>query len=117
ESLSESLPQIVRVGGDGDGVDYLAIARDLVGGSEAQLFSTEDMQAITSRRDEIADRVASREDRIEGLLKPPEETQVEIVTPHEDESVPGAERVEEIRRSVAMDPTETVETPKEADDV
>ncbi|WP_420111397.1 SPFH domain-containing protein [Pseudactinotalea sp.] len=110
ESLAESLPQIVRVGGEGEGVDYLAIARDLIGGSDAQLFSSDDMQAITARRAEIADRVAGREDRIEGLLKPPEETQVEIVTPQEEDAVPGADRVEEIRRSVAMEPDQpTVE--------
>src|SRR5690606_29764006 len=65
ESLSQSLPQIVRVGGEGEGVDYLAIARDLVGGADGQLFSPEDMQAIASRRQEIAARVSSREDRIE----------------------------------------------------
>src|SRR5699024_8740920 len=44
ESLSSSLPQIVRVGGDGDGVDYLAIARELVGGADTELFSEQDMQ-------------------------------------------------------------------------
>lgn len=103
ESLSSSLPRIVRVGGDGEGVDFLAIARELVGGADGQLFTEEDMQAIASRRDEIAARVASREDRIQDLLKPPEETQVEIVTPTEEDEVPGAERVEEIRRSVAVD--------------
>lgn len=101
ESLAGSLPQVVRVGGDAAGVDFLATARELVGGSEAQLFSDQDMAAIAGRRDEIAARVASREDRIVDLLKPPEETKVEIVTPRDSEEVPGAERVEEIRRSVA----------------
>jgi hypothetical protein len=116
ESLSGSLPQIVRVGGDGDGVDYLAIARDLVGGADQQLFSGEDMQVISARSEEIAARVSSREERIEELLKPPEETQVEIVTSREEDETPGAERVEEIRRSVAMDPNELSEQPEANDD-
>ncbi|WP_156250153.1 SPFH domain-containing protein [Pseudactinotalea terrae] len=117
ESLSGSLPQIVRVGGDGDGVDYLAIARGLVGGAEQKLFSADDMEAITSRHEEIAARVADREDRIEELLKPPEETQVEIVTSHEQDEVPGADRVEEIRRSVAMDTAAVADETGEASDV
>lgn len=117
ESLSQSLPQIVRVGGGSDGVDYLAIARELVGGADQQLFSDEDMQVITSRRGEISERVTSRKDQIEELLKPPEEMQVEIVTPQEEDETPGAERVEEIRRSVAMDATNLVETQEEAGDV
>jgi len=115
ESLSDSLPQIVRVGGDGDGVDYLAIARTLVGGADQQLFSGEDMQVISSRSEEIAARVSSREERIEELVKPPEETQVEIVTSREEDETPGAERVEEIRRSVAMD-TPDLSEQLEADD-
>ena len=117
ESLSGSLPQIVRVGGDGDAVDYLAIARGLVGGAEDKLFSEEDMAAITSRHEEIAARVAEREDRIEELLKPPEETQVEIVASHETDEVPGADRVEEIRRSVAMEPAEQADEAGEPRDV
>ncbi len=103
ESLAQSLPQIVRVGGDGEGVDFLATARELVGGSEGQLFSDADMQAITSRREEIAARVAGREEQIQGLLEPPEATKVEIVSPREDEGdAAGEERVEAIRRSVAV---------------
>jgi hypothetical protein len=61
------------------------------------------MQAITSRREEIAARVAGREEQIQGLLEPPEATKVEIVSPREDEGdAAGEERVEAIRRSVAV---------------
>ncbi|GAB2968633.1 SPFH domain-containing protein [Actinotalea caeni] len=116
ESLAGSLPQMVRVGGDGEGVDFLAVARELVGGADGQLFSEEDMAAITARREEIAARVAERESRIEHLLEPPEETQVEIVTPRESDDVPGADRVEELRRSVAVDTPPAVEVARGAED-
>ena len=102
ESLASSLPQIVRVGADSEGVDFLRIARQLVGDSDTPLFSPEDMQAIRARQGDIADRVAARESEIEHLLEPPEATQVELVA--ESESVgDGAaqERMEQIRRSVS----------------
>lgn len=103
ESLADSLPQIVRVGGDSGGVDYLHIARELVGGADAQLFTDEDMEQIRSRKDEIAARVAGRESEISGLLQPPEATKVELVAEdgHEADLV-GEDRMEQIRRSVSQ---------------
>ncbi len=102
ESLASSLPQIVRVGGDSEGVDFLQIARQLIGDSDVPLFSEEDMEAIRSRKPAIEERVASRRADIEHLLQPPEETKVEIV-PESDtvDDVDGHDRMEQIRRSVA----------------
>jgi hypothetical protein len=92
ESLSHSLPQIVRVGAGDDPVDFLKVAQELIGRQDAQLFSEEDMEAIRGRRDDI--------DR---LLAPPEEA----VTIAEDDTatgdVAGEERMEEIRQSVASE--------------
>lgn len=102
ESLASSLPQIVRVGADSEGVDFLRIARQLVGDSDAPLFSAEDMQAIRARQGDIADRVAARESEIEHLLEPPEATQVELVAESETVGDGAAqERMEQIRRSVS----------------
>ncbi|WP_272914473.1 SPFH domain-containing protein [Ornithinimicrobium cavernae] len=101
ESLSESLPQIVRVGGQSDGVDYLQIARELVGGQDQKLFSAEDMEAIRSRQSEIAERVAGREHEIGDLLQAPEATDVEILPASEPVDDPEGEQVlDQIRRSV-----------------
>ncbi|MBA2697056.1 MAG: SPFH domain-containing protein, partial [Actinobacteria bacterium] len=112
ESLAESLPQIVRVGSDTDGVDFLQIARQLVGDADAPLFTEVDMEAMRTRKDEIARRVASREGEIEHLLKPPEATKVELVSesegttaPGPDAPLPGEDRMEAIRRSVSEEPT------------
>ncbi|MGB3687369.1 MAG: SPFH domain-containing protein [Ornithinimicrobium sp.] len=104
ESLASSLPQIVRVGGDSEGVDFLHIARQLIGDSDVPLFSSEDMDAIRNRKGTIEERVASRKEEITHLLRPPEETQVEIVSEsdsHQDQD--SVDRMEEIRRSVADD--------------
>ena len=103
EGVATSLPQIVRVGEQRSAVDYLEIARGLVGGAEQQqLFSDDDMTAISTRREEIAARIREREERIAHLLEPPEATQVELVSEDETSAeLPGEERLEEIRRSVA----------------
>ncbi len=117
ESLASSLPQIVRIGGDSEGVDFLKIARQLIGDSDTALFSEEDMQAIRANKPAIEQRVASRKDDITHLLQPPEETQVEIVPPSDtDVELPGEDRMEEIRRSVAGDGSaaETDAAPQDA---
>ena len=104
ESLSESLPQIVRVGAGEDPVDYLQIAQELIGRQDAQLFTDADMEAIRGRRGEIAARVESRREDIDRLLAPPAEESVTV----DDESssggdLAGEERMEEIRQSVATE--------------
>ncbi|MGN7246959.1 SPFH domain-containing protein [Janibacter anophelis] len=101
EGVSGSLPQIVRVGEESEGVDYLQIARQLVGGQDAQLFTAEDMEAIRSRQADIASRVSEREAEIADLLQAPEETDVEILPISESETdAEGAQRLDEIRQSV-----------------
>ncbi|NYF96924.1 SPFH domain-containing protein [Janibacter cremeus] len=101
KSVSTSLPQIVRVGEESESVDYLQIARQLVGGQDQQLFSTEAMEAIRSRQSDISERVSSRETDIEELLKAPEETDVEILPSSESEyDAEGDQRLDEIRQSV-----------------
>jgi regulator of protease activity HflC (stomatin/prohibitin superfamily) len=103
ESLAGSLPQIVQIGGeDSDGVDFLRIAQQIVGGADAQLFSDEELAQIRAREGEISRRVASREDEIAELLREEERT-VAAAAPELDENLPGADRVEEIRRSVSSD--------------
>lgn len=97
ESLADSLPQVVRVGDASEGIDFLQIARDLVGGQSDQLFTPEDMAAIGSRREEIGRRVGQRESAIAHLLEAPEETDVEILPVAEDEI---DTELDEIRRSV-----------------
>ena len=102
EGVSGSLPQIVRVGEESEGVDYLQIARQLVGGQAAQLFTPEDMEAIRARQADIASRVAERESEITDLLQAPEETDVEILPISQTElDAEGEQRLDEIRQSVS----------------
>ena len=106
ERLSGSLPQIVRVGEQSDGVDFLAIAGQLVGGHDEKLFSEEDMADIQSRKSDIAERVSARESEIEGLLQAPEKTEVEILPASESQVDPeGEQRLDEIRQSVTDERT------------
>jgi regulator of protease activity HflC (stomatin/prohibitin superfamily) len=105
ESVADRLPQIVHLGsGDSEGVDFLRIAREIIGSAGAQLFSDEELDVMRARRAEIADRVATRDGEIAGLLEPAEEPSVQAAPPEDDATLPGAERVEEIRRSVSDAP-------------
>ncbi|MFJ6131573.1 SPFH domain-containing protein [Janibacter terrae] len=101
EGVSGSLPQLVRIGEESEGVDYLQIARQLVGGQDAQLFSAQDMEDIRARQGDIAARISARETDIVDLLQAPEKTDVEILPATEVETDPeGEQRLDEIRQSV-----------------
>ncbi|MFC3999152.1 SPFH domain-containing protein [Nocardiopsis sediminis] len=100
EGVAESLPQVLHIGGaDESSVNFLRIAQGIIGETEAVLFSDDDMAAIRTRLQDIAARIAEREAEISDLLTE-EQSTVEAPDPA-DQEVPGADRVEEIRRSVA----------------
>jgi len=86
-----------------------------VGGADAQLFTAEDMAAIRSRKDDIAERVEGRKSEIGHLLEPPKETQVEIVSESDTaDELPGEERMEQIRRSVSQPAAQVTESAQPA---
>ena len=105
-SVADRLPRVVRVG-DGQGsVDFLEIARGMIGDGAEPLFTPEDMRAIRERMVEIQARIRERGAEIDRLVSAPEGTP-DGGTPSESvaqEAVrveaENAERVEEIRKSV-----------------
>ncbi|MDH2392567.1 SPFH domain-containing protein [Streptomyces sp. HNM0663] len=74
EQVADHLPRLVRIGGSADGggsagVDFLQLARELVGERGVELFTDADMAAVRARLHEVADRIASREAEISALLE------------------------------------------------
>ncbi|GHH62011.1 hypothetical protein GCM10017673_00300 [Streptosporangium violaceochromogenes] len=72
-AVGAHLPLMVQVGETAD-LDLLALARQLVGSRETQLFSEADMAAIRERITEIGHRIGEREREIAALLNPVAET-------------------------------------------
>ncbi|MGW6903765.1 SPFH domain-containing protein [Streptomyces sp. NPDC054940] len=71
EQVADHLPRLVRIGGTANGaagIDFLELARELVGERGTELFSDEDMAAVRSRLGEVAERIAGREAEIGALL-------------------------------------------------
>ncbi|MCL8015765.1 SPFH domain-containing protein [Streptomyces sp. AS02] len=73
EQVADHLPRLVRIGGAADGggvagIDFLELARELVGERGTELFSDEDMAAVRSRLAEVSERIAARETEIGALL-------------------------------------------------
>src|SRR5690606_591667 len=99
EAVADSLPQLVQIGDGDTAIDFLQVAQQLIGGADQVLFSEEDIAAIRVRLAEIEERIAAREPEIAALLG--EQDTAEVVQPDPDASDPGADRVEEIRQSVA----------------
>ncbi|MFE0763296.1 SPFH domain-containing protein [Streptomyces smyrnaeus] len=74
EQVADHLPRLIRVGGgDGAGngaaagVDFLALARELVGERDTELFSAQDVAAVRDRLAEVAARIEEREAEISAL--------------------------------------------------
>lgn len=74
EQVADHLPQLLRIGGPVDGkdggaagVDFLALARELIGEHGADLFSEAEMAAVRERLTEVAARIAEREPEIRAL--------------------------------------------------
>ncbi|MFL1380841.1 SPFH domain-containing protein [Nocardiopsis protaetiae] len=96
--VADSLPQVLRIGsGDAASVDYLRIAQEIIGQSDAALFSQEDMEEIRARLGEINTRIAERQDEIDVLLRE-DDTKPRQAAATE---APGEDLVEEIRQSVS----------------
>ncbi|WP_425508164.1 SPFH domain-containing protein [Streptomyces bathyalis] len=75
EEVADHLPRLLRIGGGtesdggGVGVDFLALARELVGERGTELFSEEDMAAGRARLFEVSERIRAREAEIDALLE------------------------------------------------
>ena len=101
ESVAERLPQVVQLGENGgQTIDFLAIARQMIGTGGDPLFTSEDMQKIRERMPEIQERIREREQEIEDVVsaeKSVTEEEPQVPQAAEEEN---AERLEEIRQSV-----------------
>ncbi|WP_322822079.1 SPFH domain-containing protein [Chloroflexus sp.] len=65
EAVADHLPQIVQVGGGEEAaIDYLALAQRMLGITDTQLYSPEDVAAIRSRMQEIRQRILARSEQI-----------------------------------------------------
>ncbi|WP_436990434.1 SPFH domain-containing protein [Streptomyces sp. enrichment culture] len=73
EQVADHLPQLVRVGGaqesDGTaGVDFLRLAREMIGEHGTELFTEADMAAVRARLGEVSERIERRQEEIRALL-------------------------------------------------
>jgi regulator of protease activity HflC (stomatin/prohibitin superfamily) len=99
-AVASRMPQVVHVGDAGNGgIDFLAIARQLVGAEDSRLFTDSDLDTIRQRMEAIQARIRERETELDELLTA---EAAPVPTPEAPaEEIPGEERVEEIRQSVA----------------
>ncbi|MFE5188702.1 SPFH domain-containing protein [Streptomyces sp. NPDC056628] len=85
EEVADHLPRLVRIGGtsDGAGIDFLELARELVGERGTELFSDADMAAVRARLGEVSERIAAREEEIGALLAADRPTVPDVPGPGE----------------------------------
>lgn len=105
EGIADHLPQLVRIGPDADrSIDFLTIARQMLGAEDATLYTAADMQAIRERLGEIEARIVERTTRIEALMaeeRSRQQSERQAQSPEEggDDALPP--QVEAISRSVS----------------
>jgi hypothetical protein len=92
---------VVQLGENGgQTIDFLSIARQMIGTGGEPLFTPEDMQKIRERMEEIQERIREREQEIEDVVSAEQSvTDEEPQKPRAAEEE-NAERLEEIRQSV-----------------
>jgi regulator of protease activity HflC (stomatin/prohibitin superfamily) len=71
EAIAEKLPRVIAVGDDeSKAIDYVRIARQMLGIGERTLFSDQDVETIRGRVKEISARIAERAAELEALIVP-----------------------------------------------
>ena len=99
-AMAPQLPQVVRLAeGDDPGIDFLVLARQLVGRGEGGLFSPDELDAIRTQLPEIEARIERRRLEVEELL----EAQADVAgsdAPEDAGPVPEEEAVEQLRELV-----------------
>jgi regulator of protease activity HflC (stomatin/prohibitin superfamily) len=69
EAVADKLPQVINIGpADENKVDFMAIARQMLGATGESLYTPEDLQMIQEKMSEIVERVNERSREIEGLV-------------------------------------------------
>lgn len=70
EAVADQLPHVMTVGSSADQhIDYMAIARQMMGIRNDALYTPEDMQAIRERMSELTARIKERSGRIRQLME------------------------------------------------
>ncbi len=92
EAIADKLPQIINIGPSGENdVNFMAVARQMLGVKDVPLYTPEDLQSIHKKTNDITARIKARSQQIEAL-----EVQPEVggaVQPALDIIVPDAELV------------------------
>jgi regulator of protease activity HflC (stomatin/prohibitin superfamily) len=107
EGIADRLPQLVRIGPDADrSIDFLTIARQMLGAEDATLYTAADMEAIRGRLGEIEARITERSARIEALTaeeRSRQQAERDARSSGEDDGAALPAEVEAISRSVSDD--------------
>lgn len=100
-AMASQLPQVVRLAeGDDPGIDFLVLARQLVGRGEGGLFSPDELDAIRDQLPEIEARIDRRRAEVDELLEAQADVSGEALEPDPPGTVPEEEAVEQLRESV-----------------
>ena len=68
-AIADKLPQVINIGpGAENGIDFMAVARQMMGLSGDRLYSDEDIAAIRARISEITSRVTERNKQINNIV-------------------------------------------------
>lgn len=74
EAVGSRLPKLVNVGAAAENhIDFMAVAREMLGVEEKPLYTAEDIRAIQSRADQIMKRIKERMSQLDDLVEDSEQ--------------------------------------------
>jgi regulator of protease activity HflC (stomatin/prohibitin superfamily) len=81
QASANKLPQIINIGPDADDkIDFMAVARHMLGARDQALYTAEELQAIRQKVDGISARIKARSSEIASLASDEEQVTVEGVS-------------------------------------
>jgi hypothetical protein len=96
EAVADHLPQMVHIGADGSAnIDFMQVARHLMGLHGESLYSDEDLLMIRQRVNEISARIKERAQRISQIV--PEEDEQHGVAVADEVAAPAADELVSIK--------------------
>lgn len=103
EAVADRLPQVLKIGaGDAASLNFLRIARGIIGEAGEELFTDSDMAVIRTRLGEISERIADRQAEIDELRSAEQATVAKVAIDPEAEAAE-SEAIEELRASLQGD--------------
>jgi hypothetical protein len=101
EAIADKLPQVINIGpAEGHTVDFMALARQMLGVTDAPLYSNDELDMIRKQMSTIARRLKERSEKIDKVTKDSDQKVEKMIVDVE---------AAELKKSAVAEPMQTAD--------